>query len=86
MLRLAREEARRPFDLARGPLFRASLLRLGDEDHVLLLNVHHIVSDGWSRGVLIREVAALYAALSAGSAGRPSPLPEPPLDGVLSLR
>ncbi len=76
MLRLAREEARRPFDLARGPLFRAALLRLAPQDHVLLLNIHHIVSDGWSRGVLIREVAALYDALSAG---RPSPLPEPPI-------
>ncbi|HSG40608.1 MAG TPA: amino acid adenylation domain-containing protein, partial [Thermoanaerobaculia bacterium] len=76
MLRLADEEARRPFDLARGPLFRATLLRLGDEDHALLLNIHHIVSDGWSRGVLIREVAVLYDALSAG---RPSPLPELPI-------
>ncbi len=76
MLRLAREEARRPFDLVRGPLFRASLLRLGVEDHVLLLNIHHIVSDGWSQGLLLRELAALYHALAAG---RPSPLPEPPI-------
>ncbi|HEV2847327.1 MAG TPA: condensation domain-containing protein, partial [Thermoanaerobaculia bacterium] len=75
-LRLAREEAPRPFDLGRGPLFRASLLRLADEDHVLLLNTHHIVSDGWSRGVLIREMAVLYETLAAG---RPSPLPEPSL-------
>ncbi|HEX2188927.1 MAG TPA: condensation domain-containing protein, partial [Longimicrobiaceae bacterium] len=58
----ARDEAARPFDLSAGPLFRAALLRLGAEDHVLLLSVHHIVSDGWSMGVLFRELAALYAA------------------------
>ena len=71
--RLAREEAQRPFDLARGPLLRASLLRLGDQEHVLLLTMHHIVSDGWSVGVLFRELAALYAAFSQG---QPSPLHE----------
>ncbi|HVR96499.1 MAG TPA: amino acid adenylation domain-containing protein, partial [Thermoanaerobaculia bacterium] len=60
-LRLAREEARRPFDLQRGPLLRLALLRLGDREHVLLLTLHHIVSDGWSMGVLLREIAALYA-------------------------
>jgi amino acid adenylation domain-containing protein len=74
--RLADEEALRPFDLARGPLLRAKLLRLGAEDHVALLTMHHVVSDAWSRGVLIREVAALYGALAAG---RPSPLPAPPV-------
>ena len=58
----AREEAARPFDLSAGPLFRARLLRLGAEDHVLLLSVHHIVSDGWSLGVLYRELSSLYAA------------------------
>jgi amino acid adenylation domain-containing protein len=71
--RRAREEAQRPFDLAAGPLFRAALLRLGDEDHVLLLSMHHIVSDGWSMGVLHRELSALYAAYREG---RESPLPE----------
>src|SRR5262249_42349316 len=50
------EEAQRPFDLQRGPLFRASLLRLAEEDHILLLSMHHIVSDGWSMGVLIGEL------------------------------
>ncbi len=60
--RLAEEEARALFDLAGGPLLRARLLRLGETEHVLLLTVHHIVSDGWSVGVLIREAAALYAA------------------------
>ncbi|MFL5356592.1 amino acid adenylation domain-containing protein [Archangium sp.] len=74
--RLAREEAGRPFDLARGPLLRTSLLKLGEREHVLLLTMHHIISDGWSMGVLIREMVALYEALSSG---RPSPLPEPAL-------
>ncbi len=66
-------ETGRPFDLAAGPLFRARLLVLGEEDHVLLLALHHIVVDGWSTGVLDREIAALYAAFSRGE---PSPLPE----------
>ncbi|HEU4561344.1 MAG TPA: amino acid adenylation domain-containing protein, partial [Longimicrobium sp.] len=70
--RRAGEEAR-PFDLSAGPLFRAALLRLGEEDHVLLLSMHHIVSDGWSMGVLSREFSALYAAYREG---RESPLPE----------
>ncbi|MFP2911696.1 amino acid adenylation domain-containing protein, partial [Pyxidicoccus sp. 3LFB2] len=65
--RLAGEEAMRPFDLARGPLFRATLLRLGEQDHVLLVTVHHIVSDGWSSGVLVRELAALYSARATGT-------------------
>ncbi|HEY0015717.1 MAG TPA: amino acid adenylation domain-containing protein, partial [Longimicrobium sp.] len=58
--RRAAEDAARPFDLSAGPLFRASLLRLADEEHVLLLCMHHIVSDGWSMGVLFRELSALY--------------------------
>ncbi len=69
---LARREALRPFDLHRGPLLRLCLLRLGGAEHLLLLTLHHIVSDGWSMGVLVREVAALYEAFAAG---RPSPLP-----------
>ncbi|HEX3131499.1 MAG TPA: amino acid adenylation domain-containing protein, partial [Thermoanaerobaculia bacterium] len=60
-LRLAAEDARRPFDLQAGPLLRATLLRLGDEDHALLLTMHHIVSDGWSIRLLIRELMTLYA-------------------------
>uniref|UniRef100_UPI003B3A4898 amino acid adenylation domain-containing protein n=1 Tax=Longimicrobium sp. TaxID=2029185 RepID=UPI003B3A4898 len=71
--RRASEEASRPFNLAAGPLFRPALLRLGGEDHVLLLSMHHIVSDGWSTGVLFRELSALYAAYREG---RESPLPE----------
>src|SRR5215217_3181446 len=61
------EEAERPFDLTTGPLVRAHLLRLSTEDHILLLSMHHIVSDGWSIGVLIRELAALYEAYAAGA-------------------
>jgi amino acid adenylation domain-containing protein/non-ribosomal peptide synthase protein (TIGR01720 family) len=70
---LAREEARRPFDLEHGPLFRVKLLKLGERDHVLLVTMHHIVSDGWSTDILVREFAMLYGALSSGA---PSPLPE----------
>jgi amino acid adenylation domain-containing protein len=66
------QEARRPFDLARGPVVRAVLLRLDADDHVLLLNVHHIACDQWSFGVLGRELMTLY---NAHLAGRPSPLP-----------
>lgn len=71
--RLATEEARRPLNLQTGPLLRVTLLRLGAEEHILLLVIHHIVSDGWSMGVFIREVAALYPAFSSN---KPSPLPE----------
>lgn len=74
--RLGAEEAESAFNLAQGPLFRATLLRLGEHDHVLLLNVHHIVSDGWSMGVLVRELASLYGAFREG---RPSPLAELPI-------
>ncbi|MGE6764073.1 amino acid adenylation domain-containing protein, partial [Corallococcus interemptor] len=66
-------ELAEPFDLNQGPLIRANLLRLGSAEHVLLVTMHHIVSDGWSLGVLIREMGALYAAFAEG---RPSPLPE----------
>ena len=64
-LRLAEEEACLPFDLAGGPLLRLRLLRLSEEEHVLLVTMHHIVSDGWSMGVLVREVGLLYPALCA---------------------
>jgi amino acid adenylation domain-containing protein len=74
--RLAKEEARRPFILAHAPLLRAGLLQLGERDYVLMVTMHHIVSDGWSVGILMREVAALYEAFSNG---RSSPLPLPPL-------
>jgi amino acid adenylation domain-containing protein len=71
--RLMIEEARRPFNLMQGPLLRVSLLRLGEREHVALLTMHHIISDGWSIGVLIKELIALYEAFSQGA---PSPLPE----------
>src|SRR5262249_32301056 len=67
--RLAEEEGRRPFDLGRGPLLRAMLMKLGAEDQVLMVTMHHIVSDGWSMGVLVREFTELYGAREEG--GRP---------------
>jgi len=73
---LVAESTVRLFDLSAGPLFRASLLRLGAEEHVLLLSQHHIISDGWSMGVLYRELSALYEAYREG---RESPLPELPV-------
>ena len=72
VLEATNAESWQPFDLGRGPM-RVKLLRLSDEEHVVLLTLHHIVSDGWSMGVLIREVAVLYAAYSEGAE---SPLPE----------
>ncbi len=66
-------DAQQPFDLTRAPLLRVRLLRLDDEDHVLLLTVHHIVFDGWSSAVFSRELIALYEAYSNG---QPSPLQE----------
>ncbi|MBF1989859.1 non-ribosomal peptide synthetase [Fischerella thermalis] len=73
---LAKEEAQTGFDLTQAPLLRAKLLQLDAEEYVILLTLHHIVSDGWSTDILIREVAALYTAFSAG---KPSPLPQLPL-------
>ena len=74
--RLAAEEAVRPFNLASGPNFRTQLLRLGPEDHVLLVTLHHIVSDAWTRGLLCQEVASLYDAYVNK---QPSPLPPLPI-------
>jgi amino acid adenylation domain-containing protein len=73
---LAGEEARRPFDLAAAPPLRAALLRLGEQRHHLLLTLHHIAADEASLAVLVEELAALYAAFSAG---RPAPRAAPPL-------
>jgi amino acid adenylation domain-containing protein len=73
---LVTAEALRPFDLASGPLVRFTLLRLAAEEHLMLITVHHIVSDGWSMGVLVNELGALYEACSAG---RIASLPELPL-------
>ena len=74
--RLAVEEAQRSFDLAQGPLWRATLLRLHETEYLLLLTLHHIVFDGWSEGVVLQELLALYNAFSAGE---PSPLSDLPM-------
>jgi amino acid adenylation domain-containing protein len=74
--RRGREEGRRPFDLTRGPLLRALLLRLAPEEHVAVVTLHHIASDAWSLGVLVREIGGFYTALSAG---KPSALPALPV-------
>ncbi len=73
--RRAAEEAARPFDLAAGPLFRAVLLRIDEVDHVLLVSMHHAVSDGWSMNVLVRELSALYAAYRDGGESPLADLP-----------
>jgi amino acid adenylation domain-containing protein len=74
--RLIVEEARRAFDLANGPLLRSLVLRLDVEEHILLLTMHHIISDGWSMGVLTEEMAVLYNAFSQA---QQSPLPDLPV-------
>ncbi|HEX2094446.1 MAG TPA: amino acid adenylation domain-containing protein, partial [Longimicrobiaceae bacterium] len=74
--RLAEAEALRPFDLAAGPLLRCHLLRLQQQEHVLLFTLHHVVSDGWSTGVLVREVSTLYEGYARGEEPR---LPELPV-------
>ncbi len=77
LMRVMLAEAARPFSLSRGPLLRAVVVRLAADDHGLLLNLHHIVSDGWSSAILVAESAALYAAAKAG---RMAPIPQlPPL-------
>ena len=74
--RLCREEAQRPFDLERDAMLRARLFRLEPRQHVLFLNLHHIAADGWSISVLLRELGTIYEAFCIG---RPSPLPELPI-------
>ncbi len=73
---LIRAEAARPFDLARGPLIRAGLLRLAPQEHILAVTIHHIIADGWSTGILMRELGALY---TAAVSGRPAPLAPLPI-------
>ena len=77
--KVAREEAASPLDLTTGPLMRACLLRLAEQDYLLHLTMHHIISDGWSLGVFFDEMSVLYHAYIAG---RPSPLPELPVQYV----
>ncbi|HEX7318160.1 MAG TPA: amino acid adenylation domain-containing protein, partial [Pyrinomonadaceae bacterium] len=74
--RIFNEETRRPFDLTSGPLLRARLVKLGEREHVLVIVAHHIVTDGWSTAILVREATALYDAFSSG---HPSPLAELPI-------
>jgi amino acid adenylation domain-containing protein/FkbH-like protein len=76
VLRVTGEELQRGFDLAAGPLFRLSLLQLDSVDHVLMITIHHIISDGWSVGVLVRELAALYTAFLQN---KETPLPDLPI-------
>ncbi|RCJ27418.1 non-ribosomal peptide synthetase [Nostoc sp. ATCC 43529] len=73
---LVAKEATKPFNLAKGLLVRATLLRLNKQEHVLLVTMHHIITDGWSCGVFLRELSTLYAAFSTN---KPSPLPELPI-------
>jgi len=73
---LVSREAARPFDLSNGPLLRSLVVRMTKTDHILLLTMHHIVSDGWSINLLLSELAAAYGALSHGN---PSPLPDLPI-------
>ncbi|MGZ4113381.1 MAG: condensation domain-containing protein, partial [Tumebacillaceae bacterium] len=77
--RVMRDEAASPFDLAQGPLFRTMVIKLSEQSHLLVLNTHHIVSDGWSQGVFARELVALYEAFAKGS---PSPLDSLPVQYV----
>src|SRR6266511_1626711 len=81
MQRLAIIEARKPFDLAHGPLLRTTMLQFDDAEHVLLLTMHHIVSDGWAIGIFIRELSILYEAFAVRQPGDHggSPLPELPI-------
>jgi amino acid adenylation domain-containing protein len=74
--RLVQAESQRPFDLVQGPLLRGCLLRLGEQEYRLLVTLHHIISDGWSVGVLMRELAIVYDAFTTG---QPSPLPALPI-------
>jgi amino acid adenylation domain-containing protein len=71
---LAKEEAARPFNLNTGPVIRTTLLRLSDEEHILLLTTHHIVSDAWSSAILFRELGELYEAFANGTATTLAPL------------
>lgn len=73
--RIGRDEAWLPFDLGRGPMFRVQLLRLGVEDHLLLVTIHHVAFDAWSRAILLRELAAAYNAACRGTAAPFEPLP-----------
>ncbi|MGA9768828.1 MAG: amino acid adenylation domain-containing protein, partial [Blastocatellia bacterium] len=72
--RLAAEDMRRGFDLAKGPLLRFCLMQIDEQDHLLLMNMHHIITDGWSLGILFREIEILYAAYASGKPSQLSDL------------
>ncbi len=72
---LARRDALQPFDLKQGPLFRIRVVKLAETDHLVLFNLHHIITDGWSMGILIREMATIYNALIEGKTPELPPLP-----------
>ncbi|WP_149402957.1 non-ribosomal peptide synthetase, partial [Dictyobacter arantiisoli] len=74
--RLAQADVQMPFDLSVGPLLRVQLVRLHEREHVMLVTMHHIITDGWSMGILLEEVSTLYTAFVAG---QPSPLPDLPI-------
>ncbi|GAA6614733.1 amino acid adenylation domain-containing protein [Scytonema sp. NUACC26] len=74
--RLAKQQARRCFNLTKGPLLCTTLLQLGSQEYMLLFTIHHIVADGWSAGIILREITALYESFCAGI---PSPLPQLPI-------
>jgi condensation domain-containing protein len=74
--RIAKEEAETGFDLSRGPLLRVKVLKLEEEEYVMLYTMHHIVSDGWSMGILVNELSELYRAYRSG---RPAQLPALPI-------
>src|SRR5690242_3514781 len=76
ILQLLGEEGQQPFDLTRGPLLRANVVRLAEQDHALLITMHHIVADGFSYSIFMRELKVLYEAFVAR---QPSPLPELPI-------
>ena len=67
-------ESRKPFDLGKGPLARFTLIRCGKEDHIFIVMMHHIITDGWSTSIFYRELSTLYEAFLEN---RPSPLPSP---------
>jgi non-ribosomal peptide synthetase component F/acyl carrier protein len=73
--KLARSDGEQPFDLTQGPLLRAKLLRLEDQRHILLVSMHHIVSDGWSMGILVKELVQCYEAFAAGQTPSLADLP-----------
>src|SRR6185437_7948984 len=64
--RLALEVLQQPFDLSSGPLLRAKLLQCADQEHVLVVSLHHIISDGWSTGIMARDLGELYAGYASG--------------------